>query len=97
MTSDILTALRNFFVQIYNLGDSVELFKFANATVSLNQFLIAIVIMSIILLSLLTFARSYGSSAINSARNTGASLKYKNDMKKRKNNQSKGNYGSNNE
>lgn len=67
VTNDIFNLIKDCFYKVYNLGDSIQLVSMGSLNVSLNQFLIALAIMSIILTSLLTFARSHGADVADRA------------------------------
>ena len=67
VNTDIFNLIKDCFYKVYNLGDSIQIFSIGNINVSLNQFLVALAIMSIILTSLLTFARSHGADVTDRA------------------------------
>ena len=54
ITTEILTYIRNWFSQIILLGSNIILFNFNGITVSLNQFLLAMFIMSIVITTLVS-------------------------------------------
>lgn len=81
MDSNTLVLLRDFFRSVYQLGDSVTLFNMNGVTVSLNQFLIAFTIMSIILIALLNFAKTHGTESIHNAYDKGYQTGSKNKLK----------------
>ena len=83
ITVDIINWFLDLFRQVYALGNQVELFTIGNTTVSLNSFLIALTVMSIVLTSLLTFARSHAGTVADRAEDAGRSLYSR--LKNRKN------------
>lgn len=77
VTLDVLNLIRQFFVEVYQLGDRISLISIGGVDVSLNQFLLALAIMSILLTSLLTFARSHGADVADRAEQSAHIIKDK--------------------
>lgn len=77
VNNDIFNLIRDCFRKVYDLGNSISIVNISGVTVSLNQFLLALAIMSIILTSLLTFARSHGADVADRAGDSVKALKNK--------------------
>lgn len=59
VNDSIFTYLLNFFQQVYDAGDEIILINLNGITVNLNTFLICIAIFSIVISSLLNFAKTH--------------------------------------
>lgn len=69
MSSSAFALLYQFFQRIYSLGDSVAIIKWDDfgLYVSLNDFLLAFAILSIVLSALVNFAKVHGDATVNMA------------------------------
>ena len=67
--NSIFQWLAEAFGKIYSLGDSIIIYANGNVSVSLNNFLIALAILSIILVSLLNFVKLRGNDIATTVKN----------------------------
>ena len=54
ITTEILQYIRNWFSQVYTLGSNIVLFNFNGVQVTLNQFLLAMFIMTVVISTLVS-------------------------------------------